>query len=332
MPDRPSEAAAKPAPLPPLPQQLRLWASRLEPYSLLIALGLIVIWGCNFNLQKYVFKAVSPNGVLLVRYAVVMPLCSLGLLFFLYGRAWPQLTRTDAWTLFKLGCIGHWVHVSLVTHGMNWSTPFSSSVLIACGPIFTLMLLRFMAHERLHGGALAGVLIAMTGVLLFMSEKLVSGSWTAGAGDLALLFAASCFSYYTVAARPLIARLGGVPVMAYATLLSCPPIVVMASLGGGWDVAWLQVPLLTWLSLLYGIVIAAFGGWVVWGWVNGVRGVARSAPLGYLMVPVAGIVSWLSGGEHFTPAKVLGAIIALAGVAYAQFAAHDPRVESPAGE
>jgi drug/metabolite transporter (DMT)-like permease len=327
MPESTSKAQSAPPPVSPGP---RPWTSRLEPYSLLIAL--LVIWGCNFTLQKYVFKSVSPNGVLLVRYAFVMPLCSLGLLLFVYGRAWPRLTRADAWTLFKLGCIGHWVHVSLVTHGMNWSTPFSSSVLIACGPIFTLMLLRFMAHERLQGTALAGVLIAMAGVLLFMSEKLMSGSWTASGGDLVLLFAASCFSYYTVAARPLIDRLGGVPVMAYATLLSCPPIIVMASLGGGWSVAWLEVPLLTWLSLLYGIVIAAFAGWVIWGWVNGVRGIARSAPLGYLMAPVAGAVSWMSGGETFTTVKVVGAMIALAGVAFAQFAAHDPRVESATGE
>ena len=39
------------------------------------------------------------------------------------------------------------------------------------------------------------------------------------AGDLVLLVAASFFSYYTVAAKPLIERLGGVTVMTYAVLL-----------------------------------------------------------------------------------------------------------------
>jgi drug/metabolite transporter (DMT)-like permease len=307
-------------------------SERLAPYSLLIALGLVVIWGCNFSVQKYVFNSISPNGVLLMRYGVLMPICSLALLFVVYGRAWPSLSRADAWTLFKLGFIGHLVHVGLVTHGMNLSTPFSSSLMIACGPIFTLLILGFMVREKLHRASLVGVLVAFAGILLFMSEKLIGAHWTASAGDLLLLLAASCFAYYTVSIRPLIGRLGNVAVMAYATLLSCLPIVVLSALGGGWKVAWANVPVIGWLSLGYSVVISAFLGWVVWGWVNQVRGVARSAPLGYLMAPVAGLVSWLSGGEAFSPIKIGGAVLALAGVAFAQFAAHDSRVESSAGE
>jgi drug/metabolite transporter (DMT)-like permease len=305
---------------------------RLAPYSLLIALVLVVIWGCNFSLQKYVFNSISPNGVLLVRYGVLMPMCSVVLLILVFGRRWPTLTRADAFILFKLGFIGHLVHVGLVTHGMNLSTPFSSSLMIACGPIFTLLLLRFMVGERLQLGPLFGVLIAFVGILVFMSEKLFLGRWSASAGDLLLLLAASCFAYYTVSIRPLIERLGNVPVMAYTTLLSCPPIVLFAALGGGWQGAWSNVPMMAWLSLAYGVIISAFMGWVIWGWVNQVRGVARSAPLSYLMAPVAGLVSWLSGGEVFSPIKIGGAMLALAGVAFAQFAAHDSRVEGTTGE
>ena len=127
-------------------------------------------------------------------------------------------------------------------------------------------------------------------------------------------------------------RLGNVAVMAYATMLSCPPIIVLSALGGGWQGAWASVPLSAWLSLGYSVIISAFLGWLIWSWVNHVRGVARSAPLGYLMAPVAGLVSWLSGGEVFSPIKIGGAMLALAGVAFAQFAAHDSRVESSAGE
>jgi drug/metabolite transporter (DMT)-like permease len=307
-------------------------SKRLEPYSLLIALLLILIWGCNFSIQKFVFKSISPNGVLLLRYGVLMPVCSVLLLCVTYGRAWPPLTRADALIFFKLGFIGHLVHIALVTHGMNLSTPFSSSLMIACGPIFTLLLLRFMMGEKFQRASMIGVLVAFVGILLFISEKLVGEHWTASVGDLFLLGAAACFAYYTVSIRPLIGRLGNVAVMAYATLLSCPLIAVLAALGGGWQGAWAEVPMIGWLSLGYSVIISAFLGWVVWGWVNQVRGVARSAPLAYLMAPVAGLVSWLSGGEVFSAIKIGGAMLALAGVAYAQFAAHDSRVESSAGE
>jgi drug/metabolite transporter (DMT)-like permease len=55
-----------------------------------------------------------------------------------------------------------------------------------------------------------------------------------------------------------------------------------------------------------------------------VRGVGRTAPLMYLMPPVAGVVAWLATDERFTAIKLLGAGVTLAGVALAQFAGRPP--------
>ena len=75
-----------------------------------------------------------------------------------------------------------------------------------------------------------------------------------------------------------------------------------------------------WALLLWSTTVSAFLGWLVWGWVNQVRGVARSAPVQYLMPPIAGVASWWTLGEQFAWIKIGGALIAMAGVAYAQFA------------
>jgi drug/metabolite transporter (DMT)-like permease len=160
--------------------------------------------------------------------------------------------------------------------------------------------------------------------LLFLSDKLIGGSWQASLGDVTLLVAAWFFSYYTVAAKPLIERHGGVTVMSYATLLGSAP-VVLVSLPAGLAVNWSEVSLAIWAGTLWAVLIAAFLGWMVWGWVNAVRGVARSAPLMYLMPPVAGVFAWALTGEQFTAAKLAGAAITLLGVAAAQFTSHAPR-------
>ena len=80
-----------------------------------------------------------------------------------------------------------------------------------------------------------------------------------------------------------------------------------------------ELPLLVWLGVAWAIVISAFLGWLVWAWVNAVRGVARSAPLQYLIPPIAGLVAWLTLGEKFTLLKLVGAAVTMAGVAWAQF-------------
>ena len=288
-------------------QRRALWA----------ALVLIVVWGANFSVQKAVFVALQPGGFLFLRY-LLLPAAAALLLCWHHGLRWPRVPRADFWALVKLGIAGHLLHVTLVTYGIHWSTAFSSSLILACGPIFTLLILRWHGLETLARSQVIGVAVAMAGVLVFLSDKLLGAQWRASGGDLTLLIASSFFAYYTVAAKPLIERHGGVLVMAYATLLGSAPVVVI-SLPAGLAVDWSQVGAWIWVGALWASLVSAFLGWMVWGWVNAVRGVARTAPLMYLMPPVAGVVAWVLTGERYGAVKLGGAALTLAGVALAQF-------------
>ncbi len=296
---------------------------RRQQQALWVALVLILIWGGNFSLQKWVMREITPTGFLFGRY-VLMPICAVLMLLWRYGLRFPSLSRQDLWGLARLGVIGHTLHVGMVTYGVHWSTAFSSSVILACGPLFTLIILRLHDLERLGRYQVLGMAVACCGVLIFLSEKLLGGSWQATGGDLVLLVASSFFSYYTVAAKPYIERLGGFTTMAYATLFGSIPVVLLTGPQMG-DVPWsaLTPPLIA--AFVWAVVVSAFLGWLAWGWVNEVRGVARTAPLMYLMPPVAGVLAWLFVGESFTWLKILGALVCLAGVAVAQFV-HQPQL------
>jgi drug/metabolite transporter (DMT)-like permease len=279
---------------------------------LLVALVLVVIWGGNFTLQKYLFGLITPGGFLWARY-LIMPVCALVLMRWRFGVWLPPLPRKDWLQMAWLGFIGHSLHVGLVTHGIHWSTAFSSSVILACGPIFTLLILRIQGLERLSLPQMAGVSLAFCGVLMFLSDKLLGGNWRAGGGDLVLLVAASLFSYYTVAVKPVMQQHGPVLTMGYATLLGGLPVMLWSA-PAGLQASW------AWVGLLWSVMVSAFAGWLAWGWINNVRGVARTAPLMYLMPPVAGVFAWALSGEHYTWIKVAGAGVTLLGVALAQYA------------
>ena len=297
--------------------------TRRASLALAAALVLVVIWGINFSLQKFVFNVVGPGGFLFARY-LIMPLCAVALLVWRYGWHFPPITRQDFWALARLGVAGHFLHVGMVTYGIHWSTAFSSSLILACGPIFTLLILRIMGLEKLHKAQIAGVAVAFAGVLIFLSDKLLGSDWRATGGDLFLLVAASLFSYYTVAAKPLIERHGGVVTMTYATLFGSVPVLLFA-LPAGLSAPWGNASLVVWVSLVWSVTVSAFLGWLVWGWINAVRGVARTAPLMYLMPPVAGLVAWLFAGEQYTGIKLAGAALTLLGVALAQFTSRGAR-------
>ena len=307
--------AAPAAPTAPAPshQQLALFAG----------LVVVAVWGANFAVQKSLFGLLQPAAFLCARY-LLMPVCAALLLLHANNGRWLRLPRRDALQLAGLGLLGHTVHVSLVTFGIHWSTAFSSALIMACSPVFTLLILHAAGIEALTRGQIAGVALACTGVLIFLSDKLVGSQWAATGGDLMMLFSASLFSYYTVMSKPLIQRHGGVAVMAYATLAGSP-LIVLFGLPAALDAPWGQMSALQWGLLLWATLVSAFAGWLVWGWVNAQRGVARTAPMQYLMPLVAGGVAWWATGERFTLLKIGGAILTLAGVALAQYAVRDRR-------
>lgn len=299
--------------------------------ALAAGFGVIVVWGANFAVQKALFQVMPPSAFLFARY-LMLPVCAALLLLHANGWRWLHLPRADALRLAGLGVLAHTLHVSMVTFGIHWSTAFSSALIMACGPVFTLLILHWARLERLTPGQVAGVAIACAGVLVFLSDKLLGNQWAATGGDLMLLLAASMFSYYTVMSKPLIQRHGGVAVMAYATLAG-GPLVVLLTLPLAWHAPWGAMAATDWGLLLWASLVSAFLGWLVWGWVNAQRGVARTAPLMYLMPLVAGTVAWWLTGERFSAVKLVGAGITLAGVALAQFAtrsAVDPVREAPA--
>lgn len=282
------------------------------------ALVLILIWGANFSVQKYLLNTLTPSGFLVARY-LIMPLCAIVLMRVTLGHFFPPLPRKDIVELARLGFVGHSLHVGIVCYGIHLSTPFSSSVILACGPIFTLLILRWKGHEKLQRTQVLGVTVAFVGVLLFLSEKLMKGDLRATGGDVMLFVAALLFSYYTVQAKPLLEKHGSVITMGYATVWGGLPVLLM-SIPAGLEAPWQSLGLQGWAALGWSVVISAFGGWLVWGWINQVRGVANTAPLMYLMPPVAGLFAWAITGEEYTVVKLVGAMIALMGVAYTQFA------------
>ncbi|MFM7847934.1 MAG: DMT family transporter [Rubrivivax sp.] len=292
-------------------------AGRGTTWALYAGLAIVCVWGANFAVQKALFDVLPLAGFLFARY-LIMPVCA-ALLLWLGKGPRKAVPREDLLQIALLGVLAHTVHVTMVTFGIHWSTAFSSALIMACGPVFTLLILHWTGHDRLSWPQVTGVAIACAGVLVFLSDKLLGQQWAATGGDLMLLLSASLFSYYTVMSRPLIQRHGGVAVMAYATIAGSPLIVLFCA-ASAWSAPWAMMSWLHWGLLFWASLVSAFLGWLVWGWVNERRGVARTAPIQYLMPVVAGLVAWWATGERFSAVKLAGASLTLAGVALAQFA------------
>lgn len=287
----------------------------------------MVVWGMNFAFVKYVLDQLGVGAFMFLRFAV-LPTLGVALLVIIFRHrvrhTWPR--RADLPRFLLCALVGHVIHISAVMYGMNLSTAFSSSLVLTCQPLFTLAILAGLGAERLRRQQLLGTLVAFAGIALFLADKFATGFSRAGLGDLTLLIAGASFSAYTVLQRPLADRYGPLIVLSYTLLFSMPLMLVLTYpfLGA---VRFAGFGPAVWGALFFALVISSFVGWLLWAWVNSVRGVARSAPFMYLMPPVAGVMAWLTLGETFTWLKIAGAAITMAGVAWAQFGAGTPRKE-----
>ncbi len=290
----------------------------LHKWALAAGIALMTVWGVNFAVTKVVLAEVGVGPFLFIRF-LAMPLFGFALLLAVtrrhFPRSWPR--REDLPRFIAAGLIGHTAHVSLVMWGINLSTAFSSSLVLTSSPLFTLLILALLGAEKLRRRQLIGTLVAFAGIVVFLSDKFVGGFALAGAGDLVLLLAASLFSLYTVITKPLVVRYGPLNLMCYSLLFGAPPLV-LATLPAFLDAPLAAVPAGVWFGVFWAVAVSSFLGWIVWAWVNSVRGLARSAPLQYLMPPIAGLVAWLTLGETFTGLKIAGAATAMAGIAWAQ--------------
>lgn len=297
--------------------------------ALVVALALMLLWGSNYSVQKALMVQIGPGALVFARY-LVTPACAIALLLWRHGLRWPRLERRDWVGLAGLAVLGHVAHVNVMTQAMHLSTAFSSALISALGPMFTLLLVRVLHSQRFTRVQLGGVALAMAGVLVFLSDKFALMR-TQGLGDLLLLFAALLFSAHTVAASRLFSRHGVTLVMAYTTLLAMPAMLLINT-PQALQVPWSSLSADLWLGLLWSLAVASFAGWLAWGWLNDHLGVARTAPLLYLLPPVAGLISWMALGETYSTLKIAGAVMAGVGVAATQFScspAGDPRRRSP---
>ena len=296
----------------------------MQKWALAAGVALMVVWGVNFVVTKVVLAGMGVAPFLFLRF-LLMPLLGFALLAAVYRRHLAKSVprREDLPRFVAAGLIGHTAHVGLVMWGMDLSTPFSSSLVLTSSPLFTLLILTLLGAERLQARQIAGTLLAFAGIVVFLSDKFVAGLAAAGLGDLMLLAAASLFSLYTVIAKPLVTRYGPLNLMCWSLAFGAPPMLLLtlnafvdaplASVGGG-----------VWFATFWAIAVSSFVGWLAWAWINSVRGLAKSAPLQYLMPPIAGLVAWLTVGETFTWLKLAGAALALAGIAWAQLGSRSP--------
>jgi O-acetylserine/cysteine efflux transporter len=199
--------------------------------------------------------------------------------------------------------------------GLGLGSGSMSAVAYQLATPFTVLLAWPLLEERPSGMTSAGVLLAFTGVVV-----LASGPGLSAKVLPILLVVGASFAF--AVANILTKRHGPFdPLMltGWSSLSTIPQVMLMSLLlEHGQFATLVTADGRGWLAFAYTVLIGGIIGFGIWFWLIANCTMARVAPFGLLFPVFAVTSSVLFLGEQPTPTLILGALLAIAGVAMTQ--------------
>ncbi|HCM9713764.1 TPA: O-acetylserine/cysteine exporter [Enterobacter kobei] len=276
----------------------------------LLALLVVVVWGLNFVVIKLGLHNMPPLMLAGLRFMLV----AFPAIFFV---ARPKIP-------FKL-LLGYGLTISFgqfafLFCAIKFGMPAGlASLVLQAQAFFTIILGAFVFGERLQGKQLAGITLAVFGVLVLIEASL-NGQDVALLGFMLTLAAGlswACGNIFNKLIMQHAARPQVMSLVVWSALIPVIPFLAASFILDGPDVmlrSLVDIDLTTILSLIYLAFVATIVGYGIWGSLLGRYETWRVAPLS-LLVPVVGLASAaLLLDETLSAMQLLGAVLIMAGL------------------
>ncbi len=277
----------------------------------LLCLLMTLVWGANMSITKHALDELSPmafNGARML----IAPL----LLWMIARRVeGPLLPRFEGiWRLFILGFVGNTLYQVFFIFGLAWTKAGNVALILSFGTILTALMSRLLGHERLNRMVWAGILASLSGVLMILYESAELGfQGPTLKGDLMILGAAACWSFYTVFSRPEMQRYSPLRLTTLSlsagatifTVFSAPSIL---------RAPWGDISFLTYGELAYSSALSIALGYLIWFSAIHRIGSTRTAVYGNL-IPFTGLLfASMVLSEPVTLQQLAGGVMILFGI------------------
>jgi O-acetylserine/cysteine efflux transporter len=271
---------------------------------LLLALGVVVVWGTNFVVIKLALAHLPPLLFATLRFALAFVPAA----FFLKRPAVPW-RNLAAYGVLIGGQFG------LLYVAMEHSiSPGLASLVIQTQVFFTIGLAMTTARERVAPLQWIALALAAGGIGVIVAHR---GGDVTPLGLVLVLLAAFCW-----ASGNIVGRVGaGVNMLAYvvwASLFAVPPLLALSLILEGWPAiaaGMRGADAATWASLLYQSAGNTLFGYGSWAWLMTRHPAATVSPFA-LLVPVVGMaIAALAYREPLQSWKLIAAVLVMSGLA-----------------
>ena len=222
-------------------------------------------------------------------------------------------TLRDVPQLVILGLFGVALNQFLFVIGLSRTSVAHSSIFANTTPILILLLASMRGLERLTRWKLAGVMVALTGVVLLRTMDAGPQGEATLAGDVITFCGAMAFSIFTVLGKPATKRYGTITVNTFAyaggALLMSPVTLWQAS---GFDFR--TAPFSAWAAVFYMALLPSVICYLIYYYALAHMEASRLAAFSYLQPLLATIFGIIILNEHVTLALAVSGAVIFGGV------------------
>lgn len=272
-------------------------------------LGATLFWAGNYVLGAIAVAQVDPLSLVLLRWLIA--LVPLALIAQIVERPdWRMVLSTWPWLIASsmLGLLGYNM---LLYAALEHTTPFNASLINAFNPALIAVAAALLLRERLGRRGISGVLLALIGVLIVLTDgdaaRLLGAGF--GTGELLMIGAIVVWSAYTIVGRmaPKVPPITATAVQAAITIAVLAPISIAS---GGPTLPDSRVGL--W-SLLFIAVFPSVLSYVLWNRAL-VTLPASAAGVFMNLITVYIAVFTIVSGQQYSVAQLFGGAIVISGV------------------
>jgi drug/metabolite transporter (DMT)-like permease len=296
-------------------------SGQLDARALFYVAVAMLTWSSAYAAIAYGLGAFTPGEVALAR-------LSLGAICFL---AWMGLRRLPlpplkAWPpLLALGLIGLSLYHLCLNYAETRIASGTAAIIIALAPAATAAASTLWLRERLSARAIAGLLIALAGVVLVVLTSGKSVSFQPKAA-LVLVSVLAAAIYFTLQ-KPYSARYG---VEAVTTVTFLGAALGTLPFGTGLPHALLTAPAPRIAALIWLGLAPTFLGYLTWNMALHRASVGKVSSFIYSSTPIALLISWVWLGERPGWVTLVGAVVVVGGVVLTNTRGRSiPRAEPP---
>lgn len=268
----------------------------------------LLTWSSAYAAIAYALASFTPGEVAFARLAIGS-LCFAALLAI---RRVPLPARRDWPALALLGVVGLSVYHLCLNYAETRIASGTASILISLIPAATAAVSAVWLRERLSARSLAGLGIALLGVVLVV---LTSGKSVRFEPKAALVLVSVLASaIYFVGQKPLFARSSMLAVTAFTFFVGTLGVLPFAGgLGTALRAApWSHVAALLWLG-----IAPTFVGYLAWNIALQRVSASQVSSFIYFSPPIAVLIGWLWLGERPGLLTLVGGAITVGGVVLA---------------